>query len=405
MAEVLAVATRDALARSVSPRRRVAENVGDALAAAGAVALEAGWLLGERLQGPPGIPASSVKIGASWLGAALQADFVGACVGSVRCMKRSRGSTDRARLAVTYSRRGMGPQPPASIFVKLAPADPKARLFANLLRRGETEVRFYRDVAAGLALECPKVFHAQRAGRAGRFVLVCEDLLARGARFADGATVGTFEEAESVVRTLAALHASFWDSPRFERELAWSKRSRPRIERFLDTLATAVARRRIADLVPPGLPARLLAARDALAAARMRPPLTLIHGDARAENLYFVGDRAGLLDWQTARCGQGMRDVTHFLALSLPVDLRRRHERDLIALYLDALREDGGAAPDLAAALEQHRSLALDAWIAAARGAVAVPPRAEPSLRTALERSRQAILDLDSLAALDALAG
>lgn len=396
-----------ATARRVIPRMTYAENVRDAVATAGAVLLEAGRLAAERIGQPAGLPRNAAEIRAGWLSAALQTDFPGAHVESLRRISRQSGTTDRARLAVTYNRLGGGARPPASVFVKVTPADTRVRLFVNLLRLAATEVQFHQQIAPDLGIERPRVFHARYGGPGGRFVLLCEDLVARGVRFGDGAGSTTLEEARLVVRELARLHASLWDSPRFELDLAWLKGRRRgprrRAERFFCKLAIASAARAFADLVPAALPARILSARDALEEAWARPPLTLIHGDAQAANLYFLSDTAGFFDWQLTACGQGMRDVSTFLGSSLPVDLRRQHERALIAFYLDALRRNGVAAPDLDTAWEQHRLHAVHAWISAAFSAGALTRPAERVVRTGLERATQAVLDLGSLGALDAL--
>src|SRR5262249_33179862 len=186
------------------------------------------------------------------------------------------GTTDRARLSVAYSRSGGGASPPSSIFVKVTPTPARTRLFVNLMHLGQREVDFYRRIAPHLGVERPRVFHAQHDGRGGRFVLVCEDLVARGARFVDAATPLGFDEARTVVRELARLHASLWGSPRLERDLAWlSPRrggTRRRIERFARRVATDAAMRSFGDLVPAALPARIVAMRGVLERAWFEPP-------------------------------------------------------------------------------------------------------------------------------------
>src|SRR6185295_20218606 len=111
------------------------------------------------------------------------------------------------------------------------------------------------------------------------------------------------------------------------------------VERLLCAAALPVALRKHPDLVPRELhesAAHIIAARDRLEAAWAAGPLTVIHGDAHAGNMYFCDGRAGLLDWQVVQCGQGMRDVGYFLTNSLATALRRAHERELIATYLAA---------------------------------------------------------------------
>jgi aminoglycoside phosphotransferase (APT) family kinase protein len=381
--------------------------VRDAFATLGGLLRESLHLAAERIAPRRGIPSGPADLDAAWLTEVLQPSFPGARVRSVGRLSGNDGTTSRVRLSLTDDG---GSGAPVSVFVKLPPADIATRLFVNLMRLGATEARFYREVAASVPVETPRVFHAASGGRAGRFVLVLEDLHARGVAFSDAARPPTLDVARTVVRALAALHAAFWDSPRLRGDLAWLKSHGRdptyRIGRFVSATAVRPALRRFADVVPPALVAaapRITAARDLLETAWARGPMTLVHGDAHAGNLYFPPGGVGFLDWQVVQCAQGMRDVTYFLILSLPSEVRRAHERELIALYLAVLGDRGVAAPIVDAAWAQYRLHAFYAWIAAVVTAAAATFQSEEIVRAGLARSSTALLDLDSLAALDAL--
>ena len=71
-------------------------------------------------------------------------------------------------------------------------------------------------------------------------------------------------------------------------------------------------------------------------------PVTLIHGDFRLDNLFFDDGPGGsgevaVIDWQMAMRAPGGTDLVYFCANNLTVDMRRRHERDLIDRYLRGL--------------------------------------------------------------------
>lgn len=377
---------------------------------AGGLLREATWLAAERWQVPRDVPTGASNITPVWLTAILQRDFPRARVQSLCHLGAHAGTTDRARIGVTYDHRGTGAAPPSSVFVKTAPLDAKTRLFVNLMRLGSTEVRFYQEIAVGVPVERPRVFHAQVHGRAQRFVLVFEDLVERSARFTDVAADTTLDEARLVMRELGRLHAHFWDSPRLRSDLAWLKsrdhNSNTRIERLLCARAVPLALKRFAELVPLELRVaapRIMAARDSLEDAWARGPLTLIHGDAHVGNLYFLPSTVGFLDWQVVQRGQGMRDVSYFLINSLPTETRQTHQRDLIGLYLVTLRDHGIAVPDFEAAWEQYRLHAIYAWIATIVTAAAATLQVEKIVRAALARSSAAVMELDALGALDAL--
>jgi Ser/Thr protein kinase RdoA (MazF antagonist) len=214
------------------------------------------------------------------------------------------------------------------------------------------------------------------------------------------------------MRALARLHAGFWESPRLQGDLAWLRGLRDgpafRTGLFLSDAALRPALARFGELVPAELrsAARFVAAqRPALEAAWTRPPLTLIHGDAHFGNLFFDGPEVGFLDWQVVQQGQGMRDVSYFLASSLAVETRREHGEALIRLYSSALADAGGPALPFSVAWEQLRLHALYAWISAIVTAAAATLQREWVVRAALERSSAAVLDLDSLGALRELTG
>src|SRR5262249_12885731 len=115
--------------------------------------------------------------------------------------------------------------------------------------------------------------------------------------------------------------------------------------------------------------------------------------------LWFDGEIVGLLDWQVAQAGQGMRDVTYFLTTSLPTALRRAHERELLRAYADALAAAGVTAPDPDVTWAQYRAHSLYAWIATAVTVAAATLQAAPIARAGLTRTSAALLDLDALAA------
>jgi hypothetical protein len=69
----------------------------------------------------------------------------------------------------------------------------------------------------------------------------------------------------------------------------------------------------------------------------------LMHGDYRLDNLMFDPDSADVaaVDWQTVTTGPPVRDLSYFLATSLSVELRRAHERELLEVYVTALKARG----------------------------------------------------------------
>jgi hypothetical protein len=383
----------------------------DAIALA-AAALRAGWWLAVDHLGNArdDTPRSSNAVTPAWLTEVLQTDFPGTRVRAAERIDGHSGTTDRVRLALSYEKIGNGEEPPASVFCKFAPAAHSNRLFVNLMELGKTEIRCYQEILPGAPIETPRCHHASSRGTAQRFALVMEDLGASNVRFTDSSQPLTADDARLVVRELARLHAAFWESPRFAHDLAWLKSypDNPNwpIERLVSALALPRGVRKFPELVPDqlrGAAERIIAGRDRLEAVWASGPQTLVHGDSHVGNLYFPAGTVGFLDWQVVRRGQGMRDVSYFLTNSLPTEIRRSHQRDLIGHYLKELQEHGISGPDPAEAWEQYRLHALYTWIAAVFTAAGANFQAEPIARAAVARCCAALVDLDSLAALDAL--
>ena len=67
----------------------------------------------------------------------------------------------------------------------------------------------------------------------------------------------------------------------------------------------------------------------------------LLHGDIRADNLFFDGDRLKVVDFQFASRGVGAADVAYLVSQGLPTELRRGHDEALVREYLERLAEHG----------------------------------------------------------------
>jgi len=385
----------------------------DAAAMGAAVSREGARLAFDRILSRAGIgaaPRSASEVGPGLLSDALQTAHPGARVAAVRALDSHSGTTDRLRVELDYDSPGTGPAPPRTVFVKSTPPHPGSRLFVNLMNLASTEVRFYDEIAADVPVPLPGVYAARCWPASGAFLLVLEDLARAGATFSDVSYRSDVDTARRVIRTFARLHAAFQDSPRFSTDLAWLRRPgvRPglRIERFLCRASVGRGVERFRDVVPDQIATavpRLIASRNALERAWTRGPQTLLHGDSHIGNMYFQGDSVGLLDWQVAQRGQGMRDVSYFLVNSVPTVTRREHGRELVELYLSTLDEHGVRPPSADVAWEQHRLHAVYTWIGSAVTASVTNLQPEPIARAGLTRACRALVDLDSLAALSAI--
>lgn len=330
------------------------------------------------------------------------ADVLGLDVAKVEILDHHSGTTGRARCALHGE-----PALPPTVFVKLAPFDVTQRQFVDSVGMGVAEARFYRDLASDVPVRVPRVWFADTDGK--QYVMVLEDLEASGCRFPAPTDDDIEYRARDIVEQLAALHARFWESPRFEadRDLAWLANKgtgggdggaalvRITADTFRDRLPEAF--HRLADLY--------VARSTEIQALMNDGPRTLVHGDPHLGNLFVDvpgGDRTGFLDWAVLGRSPGIRDVAYVMCNSIPTDVRRATERKLVERYCEVLAECGVGDLDPDDVWTGYRLFAVYSWVAAT-ATVAMGSKWQP-LEIGLagtERATRAIEDLDTVGLLE----
>ena len=289
------------------------------------------------------IPSSLADVSTGWLSSALgsavrsfEVEPIGAGVGLM-------GELHRLRLR--YEPGGDGP---ASVILKLPAAQAENRAVASHYRFYEREAAFYRELAPRIGVKVAGCHYLDADVAADRFVLLLEDL--GHLRLGDQVAGASLEDAEAAMDLLATLHATWWDHPVLD-ELAWmpdisdpiNKAAQANYQQvwpfFLDKFGHLLSddERTMGEAVA-GRYAELFD----MAHGR---PLTVVHGDARLDNLLF--DEAGqptIIDWQITTKGRtGYFDVVYFLGGSVDPELRRREGASLLADYEAALAARGAA--------------------------------------------------------------
>ena len=360
----------------------------------------------------PTIPIDIEDLAPAWLTGVLRRHAPDVAVTSAEVVDAHSGTTGRVKLRLRYG--GDRGELPDTVFCKLAPFDARQRAFLRHVDIGAMEARFYARLAPEVAVvRVPRVWHAE-AGTDGSFIMVLEDLDASGCRFPRPSDADIGERATSTVEELAHLHACFWDSPHFGEALAWV----PERAGFgrgggHDPTAAAAAGRFIREALdafgstmPPAF-----GEMGTLYAERTGEILdlfddgerTLIHGDPHSGNLFTDGERTGFFDWAMFSRSPGMRDVAYYCCNSIPTDVRREIQADLLGLYRRTLAGHGiGLSAEMAE--RQLRLFAVFSWVSATSTA-AVGSRWQPAKRAvaAMERTTTAVDDLDSVGLLEEL--
>lgn len=232
---------------------------------------------------------------------------------------------------------------PATMIAKLA-AQSEARGAMELLGGYRRELAFYRDVAARAPIDTPHVYAARMADDSADFVLLLEDL--HDWDNADHLAGLSEERARLCIQQLAGLHA-------------WSVQpSNSAALRAFPTLDMPAVRDLLVPAFGPGweiyrehteasVPADIarFAQRFTEHAATALTALTersmLLHGDIRADNMFFAGNRMKVVDFQFACTGAGAADVAYLVSQGLPSGVRGGQDEALLRAYLDDLGDVG----------------------------------------------------------------
>ncbi len=297
---------------------------------------------------------------------------------------------------------------PPTLVLKIAAGNPQARERVN--RGFQKEVRFYQDLAPHTAVNTPNCWFADISDDLNSFVLLLDDLAPRvPGRQVDGCT---YEQAACAVTNLAGLHAPLWNADLLGEHAGWLTPMDAASGEFLGAImgsSTEQFVERYHDRLPADDQETLRRAAAAIGpwAALKRERFTLVHGDYRLDNLMFDPADASVsaVDWQTATSGSPTLDVAYFLETSVLPEQRRRHERQLLAAYVDALATYG-VEYSLDDAMADYRRDLLHGPLITVLGCVfataAPSPEADEMFLAMATRSCAAIREL---ATLDAIAG
>lgn len=255
-------------------------------------------------------------------------------------------------------------QLPSRVVLKLARDESKimSPFYAN-------EVNFYNQLRRDLDIEAPLSLGGAFNPESGHFGLLLEDLTQREATFPNVTQPVSIHYVETLIDTLAQLHASFWQSPRFNEDLNWiQSHTEGSLAELQNHAATPLIQHEIdhenfkREMVQrlgstgPELRAGMIAMHQHQSSL----PQTLLHGDTHLGNTYALpGDKGGMLDWQLMTRGYGVHDISYLVTTALSVEQRRQHEQALLKRYLEKLAEFGVAKPPAfdEAWLEFRRSL------------------------------------------------
>ena len=294
---------------------------------------------------------------------------------------------------------------PDSVIVKLAPLHPGARQIDLAFHFYEKETGFYRLVAPSSPIRTPRAYHVAFEPESHDFALLLEDL--SPAHLGDQVEGLGVEQARLAVAAAGRLHARWWRDDQLS-EFDWllpiNSPQMLSLEPIYQQCWPAVV-----DFLGDRLPAQMKRTGERLAtriAAMMHQaaerPRTVMHGDFRADNMFFqIGAAAepfAIADWQVMLVGPAAFDMAYMLTGSLEVDLRRRREGELLDLHHETLVANGVSDYSRAQADEDYRFCAMLGWcwpVVAIGSLDMANDRGVAMFNAWTERSMTAVADLD----------
>jgi aminoglycoside phosphotransferase (APT) family kinase protein len=290
------------------------------------------------------VPGTIDAVTTGWLSEVLPAGDTGPNALTVQSIRVERIAEDTGFSSLLYRLHLTGSAGvPATVIVKL-PAQSEARWAMDMLGGYRRELAFYRHIAGSAPIATPRVYVAEIANDSADFVLILEDL--RHWENADHLAGLSMHRARLCIEQLAGMHA--WSVTAADAETlgVFPSLDTPTAREILlpafetgwgvyrdnssAPIPAAVARyaERFTELAP-----------KALAALTGRS--MLLHGDIRADNMFFDGDALKIVDFQFASRGAGAADIAYLISQGLPTEVRRGHDEQLVREYLAYLDRSG----------------------------------------------------------------
>ncbi|MFI5507485.1 phosphotransferase [Mycobacterium sp. NPDC051804] len=339
------------------------------------------------------VPLGIDAVTPQWLASALST--------SVTDVRAEQIAMDSGFSSLLYRLHLTGNGVPSTLIAKL-PAVSEARGAMDLMGGYRREVAFYRDIAGRAPMATPDVHVARIADNGVDFVLLLEDLADWDN--ADHLAGLSMDRARTCLESLAGLHA--WSCQPANRHVL---EQFPSIDNPMIREAMVPAfgygwqlyLEKSEEAVPPKIAEffehfsdRAPAALSALTEHDM-----LVHGDIRADNLFFHGDTLKVVDFQFAARGSGVADVAYLLTQGLPVEARAGRDEALLREYLGHMA-DRGVDYGFDAAWRDYRTAAVYLTLMPVVALLTwevVPERSRQLCLTLTDRAIAAIDEIDAL--------
>lgn len=280
------------------------------------------------------IPSSLDQIDAAFISGVLGERVTG--VDQLRIAVGEGFLGELARLTLTYAD---GADGPATLIAKIPTTDGGMKPLGVMLQVYEREARAYIEVIPQLMVRTANAFYNEMDVNADEYCLILEDVghLTPGDHHAGG----TLEQAEAAMVGAARMHGRWWGNVD---ELEWVPPIDSPLNLGLQGMIEASFPAAVdmygdilGDDVIGHLERFIPTISEMLTTYGSKMSRTLCHNDFRLDNMFFDDGELVLIDWQLVGRGDGLSDLTPFMASNFDPEFRRKHEEGLFRLYFETM--------------------------------------------------------------------
>ncbi|KAL2679108.1 hypothetical protein Neosp_009869 [[Neocosmospora] mangrovei] len=340
------------------------------------------------------LPLTVEELTASWF-----TKILGKPVRNARVVEAIHGTASKILLELTFEDSA---DVPIRVCVK-GGFNPTLTSIPYMLAVYRLEAEFYYHIAPTIRMPLPPTLYSGTDTVNGQGVVVMADLKSRGYTFGNPLKTWPVDRVQLSVKQLATLHASTWGNT--TEDIPWASQTVSLRDAILGLAAPEAWEKQFAGEARPPVPDHMLNRERMTAAfqALWKPSNStlncLVHGDAHVGNTFIspTGE-PGFLDWQVIHTGSVMHDVSYFIIGALSIKDRRKHEKELLQSYLDALFREGGRRLQVEEVWDEYRKHTFHgfAW------ALATPMMQSREIVHAMtERHCAAIVDHNSIELLE----
>jgi len=255
---------------------------------------------------------------------------------------------------------------PKKYILKVGTEIPQRRKWAKELQVFDRELAAYRLLAPLKGKYSPRLFAGISANQGSDGLLLLEEI--RNARNLDQLRGLSWTQLISAIRTIAHIHAYFWNSPTLKKSKGLSHHHYMRAHEIKQNLPAFLRWAKLSSRNRTLFIKLTFQIPTILARFRKRP-LTLVHGDLRSDNVFYGERSVRFIDWGLSLAGNPTFDLARFVGGSARKPLSLLQHVDLFTLWhRELLRRGVRSYPSHEAWSDYRDSLLLTLTIPVTNG-------------------------------------